>query len=105
MTITNLSEYIRLTSDWILWRGIARQLEAFNAGFASVFPPRRLRAFSPEELRLMLCGQQAPHWTREDLLNYTEPKLGYTRERYIFCQNIIFSGYIAHLCYFLALDF
>lgn len=83
MSLSNLSEYIKLTREWMLWKGIARQLESFNAGFSAVFPPRRLRAFNPEELRLMLCGQQAPQWTREDLLNYTEPKLGYTRERFI----------------------
>ncbi|XP_077299031.1 ubiquitin fusion-degradation 4-like isoform X2 [Arctopsyche grandis] len=80
VTISNLDQYIRLTREWILWHGIARQLEAFNCGFASVFPPRRLRAFNPDELRLMICGQQVPHWTREDLLNYTEPKLGYNRD-------------------------
>ncbi|RXG51322.1 E3 ubiquitin-protein ligase HECTD1 [Armadillidium vulgare] len=28
----------------------------------------------------MLCGDQSPSWTREDILSYTEPKLGYTRE-------------------------
>lgn len=81
VTVDNLQQYVNLTREWILGEGIARQLEAFNAGFASVFPPRRLRAFNPDELRLMICGQQIPHWTRDDLLNYTEPKLGYNRER------------------------
>ncbi|CAG2058398.1 unnamed protein product [Timema podura] len=44
------------------------------------YPMDKLRAFSPEEVRVMLCGDQNPHWTREDLLNYTEPKLGYTKD-------------------------
>ena len=28
----------------------------------------------------MMCGDQYPQWTREDILAFTEPKLGYTRE-------------------------
>ncbi|XP_046646465.1 arp2/3 complex-activating protein rickA-like [Daphnia pulicaria] len=29
---------------------------------------------------LLLCGDQSPSWTREDILNYSETKLGYTRD-------------------------
>ena len=50
-------------------------------GFNSVFSISKLASFSPEELRLMLCGDQVPSWTRDDLLAYTEPKLGFTKER------------------------
>jgi len=45
-----------------------------------VFPISKLGSFSPEEVRLMLCGEQTPNWTREDIIAFTEPKLGYTRE-------------------------
>lgn len=51
------------------------------AGFDEVFPMENLFIFAPAELQLILCGEQAPQWTRDDLLNYTEPKLGYCRER------------------------
>lgn len=81
VTIDNAKEYTELTMNYCFDRGIARQLEAFRAGFSKVFPMEKLYAFSPEEIRAMLCGEQNPQWTREDLLNYTEPKLGYTRER------------------------
>lgn len=40
----------------------------------------KLGSFSPDEVRLMLCGEQTPSWTREDIIAYTEPKLGFTRE-------------------------
>ncbi|KAG8035223.1 hypothetical protein G9C98_001713 [Cotesia typhae] len=80
ITVDNAREYAELTIDYCLNKGIARQLESFKAGFSKVFPMEKLHAFSPEEIRAMLCGEQNPHWTREDLLNYTEPKLGYTRE-------------------------
>ena len=38
--------------------------------------------FSASELQMILCGDQAPQWSKDDVLNYTEPKLGYTKERY-----------------------
>ena len=53
----------------------------FLDGFNKVFPLEKLFPFSPDELQLILCGEQVPQWTREDVLNYTEPKLGFTRER------------------------
>lgn len=81
VTVDNAKEYAELTIDYCLNRGIGRQMEALRAGFSKVFPMEKLHAFSPEEIRAMLCGEQNPQWTREDLLNYTEPKLGYTRER------------------------
>lgn len=81
ITMENAREYAEMTINYCLDRGISRQLESFKAGFSKVFPMEKLHAFSPEEVRAMLCGEQNPQWTREDLLNYTEPKLGYTRER------------------------
>ncbi|XP_037777224.1 E3 ubiquitin-protein ligase HECTD1-like isoform X5 [Penaeus monodon] len=80
VTLDNVEDYLDLTLNWALESGIRRQLEAFRAGFCQVFPLKKLGAFSPDELRLMLCGDQAPMWTREDILAYTEPKLGYTRD-------------------------
>lgn len=44
----------------------------------------KLQTFSPYELNLLLCGEQVPNWSREDILNYTEPKYGYNKER---CVN------------------
>ena len=51
------------------------------AGFNSVFPMSTLRCFQPEELRLVVCGELVPNWTREDLLNFTEAKNGYDKMR------------------------
>ncbi|XP_054264078.1 E3 ubiquitin-protein ligase HECTD1-like [Macrosteles quadrilineatus] len=78
--LDNLEEYLELTTQFILETGITRQMEALRAGFNQVFPLRKLHAFTPSEVRVMLCGDQNPQWTREDLLNYTEPKLGYTKD-------------------------
>ncbi|XP_049867951.1 E3 ubiquitin-protein ligase Ufd4 isoform X3 [Pectinophora gossypiella] len=76
----NARAYAEASARWIVREGIRRQVAAFRRGFAGVFPPRRLRAFSPAELRLLLCGERGPAWTREHLLQYTEPKLGYTKD-------------------------
>lgn len=51
-------------------------------GFDRVFPMYRLQTFSAYELNLLVCGEQTPNWTREDILNFTEPKYGYTKDRY-----------------------
>ncbi|XP_022105219.1 E3 ubiquitin-protein ligase HECTD1-like [Acanthaster planci] len=80
LTLDNAEEYIELVNDFCLHTGIRRQIEAFKEGFDEVFPMEKLHSFSPSELQTMMCGDQAPMWTRDDILNYTEPKLGYTRE-------------------------
>lgn len=83
VTIDNLEEYCDLTLKFCLERGIAKQLDAFHRGFSQVFSVNKLAAFTPDEARMMICGEQNINWTREDLLNYTEPKLGYTKDRYV----------------------
>lgn len=80
--INNVEEYCDLTIKFCLQDGIAKQLDAFHRGFCEVFSLSKLAAFSPDEARKMICGEQHPEWTREELLNYTEPKLGYSKDRY-----------------------
>ena len=43
----------------------------------------KLHSFSAYELQLLLCGEQTPNWTRDDIINFTEPKFGYSRERLV----------------------
>ncbi|XP_037821769.1 E3 ubiquitin-protein ligase Ufd4 isoform X3 [Lucilia sericata] len=80
VTINNLEEYCESLISFCLQDGIAKQLDAFHRGFCEVFPLQKLAAFSPAEARMMICGEQHPQWTREDLINYTEPKLGYSKD-------------------------
>ncbi|XP_071078576.1 E3 ubiquitin-protein ligase HECTD1-like isoform X2 [Haliotis cracherodii] len=80
VTLDNIEEYIELVTDFCFNNGIRRQMDGFRAGFNLVFPMEKLHSFSPTELGSLLCGDQAPCWTREDIITYTEPKLGYTRE-------------------------
>lgn len=80
VTINNVEEYCNLTINFCLQEGIAKQLTAFHRGFCEVFPLNKLAAFTSEEIRKMLCGEQNPEWLREDIMTYTEPKLGYSKE-------------------------
>jgi len=80
LNIKNIDEYIDLIRSFCLDIGIRRQMEAFSAGFNNVFSLSHLRMFSPSELMLLLCGEMKPDWTRADLINYTDPKFGYTKD-------------------------
>ncbi|XP_034668273.1 E3 ubiquitin-protein ligase Ufd4 [Drosophila subobscura] len=80
VTNNNLEAYCELLLNFILQDGIAKQMKAFSDGFNEVFPLKKLTAFSAAEARLMICGEQYPHWNREDIIAYTEPKLGYSKD-------------------------
>ncbi|KAI6657623.1 E3 ubiquitin-protein ligase HECTD1 isoform X6 [Oopsacas minuta] len=79
VTLDNAELYIDSIQEFLLRKGIQKQLESFRAGFNTVFPMNTLSCFQPEELRLVACGEQVPNWTREDLLNFTEAKNGYDK--------------------------
>ena len=63
-------------------------MDAFRAGFNQVFPLEKLAPFSPFEVKSMLCGDQSPVFTRDDIVRFTEPKLGYTRESPAFLKFV-----------------
>lgn len=80
VTMDNVELYVQKCADFYLNTGIINQMRAFRDGFDRVFGLRSLRSYSPEEVQRLLSGEQCPEWTREDVLNYTEPKLGYNKD-------------------------
>ncbi|CAI4227539.1 unnamed protein product [Auanema sp. JU1783] len=80
VTLDNVDIYVEKCTDFYLNSGIIEQMKAFREGFDKVFPLKALRSYSPEEVQRLISGEQCPEWTREDILQYTEPKLGYTKE-------------------------
>ncbi|CAF1384645.1 unnamed protein product [Adineta steineri] len=95
VTIDNIDQYINLSLQFIFRDGIRRQMDAFRSGFNQVFSLDHLQCFNPQELQLLLCGNQWPSWTLDDLLTYIEPSHGFTRES---------SGFTKFLNVMLALD-
>uniref|UniRef100_A0A8C9G1J4 E3 ubiquitin-protein ligase n=1 Tax=Pavo cristatus TaxID=9049 RepID=A0A8C9G1J4_PAVCR len=90
VTMDNAEEYVDLMFDFCMHTGIQKQMEAFRDGFNRVFPMEKLSSFSHEEVQMILCGNQSPSWAAEDIINYTEPKLGYTRDRYFSLKSVAF---------------
>ncbi|KAM8917346.1 E3 ubiquitin-protein ligase HECTD1 isoform 4-T4 [Spinachia spinachia] len=80
VTMENAEEYVELMLDFCMHTGIQKQMEAFREGFNRVFPMEKLSSFSHKEVQMILCGNQSPSWTADDIINYTEPKLGFTRD-------------------------
>ncbi|XP_076022165.1 E3 ubiquitin-protein ligase HECTD1 isoform X2 [Genypterus blacodes] len=80
VTMENAEEYVELMFDFSMHTGIQKQMEAFREGFNRVFPMEKLSSFSHKEVQMILCGNQSPSWTSDDIINYTEPKLGFTRD-------------------------
>jgi len=80
VTIKNAEDYVNLTLDFMLRTGIERQVLAMKRGFSKILSPSFLTAYQPDELVSVLCGEQSPQWTREDIINHTEVKLGFTKQ-------------------------
>uniref|UniRef100_A0A5K3F7D1 E3 ubiquitin-protein ligase n=1 Tax=Mesocestoides corti TaxID=53468 RepID=A0A5K3F7D1_MESCO len=75
----NLVVYIRRTLEYCLDKGIRAQMDAFRAGFERVFNMDWLALFSSHEVGRLISGDSGVTWSREDLLAYTVPCLGYTK--------------------------
>jgi len=88
VTIHNVEEYVERTLEFVVVKGIRKQIKAFRNGFNQVFPIDKLGSFSPNEVKTMLCGDQCPVFTKEDIIRFTEPKLGYSRESPAFLKFV-----------------
>ena len=83
LTIGNVEQYLTVYSEFLFCHGIKRQMAQLLSGFCAVCDVTRVSGVvSAEELKLMLCGEQKLEWTRDDVINHCQPKLGFTRERY-----------------------
>eukprot|EP00730_Choanoeca_flexa_P004372 TRINITY_DN11674_c6_g1_i3.p1 TRINITY_DN11674_c6_g1~~TRINITY_DN11674_c6_g1_i3.p1 ORF type:complete len:1693 (+),score=518.61 TRINITY_DN11674_c6_g1_i3:500-5080(+) len=77
VTIENVEEYVDSMADFILSKGIERQVDALRTGFNSVFSMEKMSVFTPDEIPFVICGDQAIDWTYEELLACTQPRHGY----------------------------
>src|SRR5690606_13717624 len=68
VTIDNVASYLEKVVDVTLGSGVRRQVDAFRAGFSTVFPYSALSAFTPEEL-VNLFGKADEDWSLESKWN------------------------------------
>ncbi|KAJ9640308.1 Ubiquitin fusion degradation protein 4 [Coniosporium tulheliwenetii] len=76
VTIDNVALYLEKVLDFTLGSGVQRQVDAFRAGFSTVFPYSALKAFTPDEL-VMLFGRVEEDWSLETLMDSVKADHGY----------------------------
>ncbi|KAG0213076.1 Ubiquitin fusion degradation protein 4 [Mortierella sp. GBA30] len=76
VTIYNVEEYIQLTVDMTVGRGVQAQVAAFQEGFNKVFPIQDLAGFRSAEL-VNLFGSGEEDWSYETLMDSIKPDHGF----------------------------
>ncbi|KAK8100724.1 ubiquitin-conjugating enzyme E2 W [Apiospora kogelbergensis] len=79
VTIYNVDSYLDKVVDMTLGSGVKRQVDAFRAGFAQVFPYSALRAFTPDEL-VTLFGRVDEDWSLETLMDSIKADHGFNMD-------------------------
>jgi E3 ubiquitin-protein ligase TRIP12 len=80
ITSANVSEFIRVATEFWFNTGIKAQIAAFRQGLEDVLPLERLMSFSAAELRSMFCGEEKIEWDQESLLSHVHPVGGLTAD-------------------------
>lgn len=74
----NVHEYVDAMTEFMLARGVARQVNAIFVGLSSVMPLSALRVLTAAELRARVVGETKVEWSLEDLQDNVEARHGYT---------------------------
>jgi len=77
--VENVAEFVRLASNFWLEKGVERQMVAFRRGLYDVLGGGAivLWAFSPAELRRLVCGEDEVVWTEKELAEHLQCGGGY----------------------------
>ena len=76
VTKSNLEEYIDKYTGFFMKDGIAKQVDAFITGFNNVIGGNALSLFLPEEIQLLLCGND-DHRIDVDVLKSVTKYIGW----------------------------
>ncbi|KAF8948165.1 Ubiquitin fusion degradation protein 4 [Haplosporangium gracile] len=87
VTIYNVEEYIQLTVDMTVGRGVEAQVAAFRDGFNCVFSIQDLAGFRSEEL-VRLFGSGDEDWSYETLVDTVKADHGFRSESRAF-KNLL----------------
>jgi len=78
VTSENKNEYVKLYTEYVLFKSCETQFDAFKKGFLKVVSGRVLQLFHPQELMALVVGNENYDW---DLLEkLCEYKEGYSKE-------------------------
>jgi len=95
LTIDNLEEFIELTAQLYLSKGIESQIKAFKEGFEYFLPIDNVKLFSPEELDLLICGtpEDIISWTPNEIIENSKFEGGYSSssKTVIYLANVLVS--------------
>eukprot|EP00917_Polyrhabdina_sp_WS-2016_P006597 GHVP01014708.1.p1 GENE.GHVP01014708.1~~GHVP01014708.1.p1 ORF type:complete len:1109 (+),score=196.70 GHVP01014708.1:2346-5672(+) len=58
LTLDNREEFVRLYADHLLETSIKNQFEPFKEGFRKFWSPAMTRQLLPEELKVLICGEE-----------------------------------------------
>merc|ERR1712060_533649 len=82
LTYENRVDYVTAQLYYILHSGISKQLKYFVKGFEKCLPIINLYtlcAGSATQLKVQITGYEMINWTLNELHEFIEPKLGYTK--------------------------
>jgi len=78
VTSDNKNEYVKLYTEYVLFKSCEAQFDAFKKGFLKVVSGRVLQLFHPQELMALVVGNENYDW--ELLENLCEYKEGYSKD-------------------------
>ena len=78
---TNYKQYISKMHNFLCCDGVKKQVEAFKEGLNAVDKNilNKLKIFSPEEIRHLICGSEVIDWTEDEIFECINAEHGYQR--------------------------
>ena len=79
---TNYTQYISKMHNFLCSDGVKKQVEAFKEGLNAVDKNilSKLKMFSPEEIRHLICGSEVIDWTEDEIFECINAEHGYQKD-------------------------
>jgi len=79
---TNYKQYIYKMHNFLCSDGVKKQVEAFKEGLNAVDKNilSKLKMFSPEEIRHLICGSEVIDWTEDEIFECINAEHGYQKD-------------------------
>ncbi|KAK6111818.1 HECT-domain (ubiquitin-transferase) family protein [Brugia pahangi] len=84
VTSSNVVQFVKLVTHWLLVEGVRREMEAVRRGFETIIKIDDLTSFTPDEMEELFCGCSEETWKRtwneSALQSAIKPDHGYTHD-------------------------